>query len=83
LNQKRLVGTENPRVGKIMKNIIRLLCVTTSENPECYLYIPQPTKGIYVLNIIIQNIMEKRRSEGKGPQGNTQNLNAPNRGIET
>jgi hypothetical protein len=23
------------------------------ENPKCYLYIPQPRKNIYVLNIII------------------------------
>jgi hypothetical protein len=37
-------------------------------------------KGIYVLNIIIQNIMDKR-NEVKGLWGNTQNLNAPSRGI--
>jgi len=54
-----------------------------NENPKCHLHIPQSRKGIYVLNIIIQNILDKRRSEGKGPQGNTQNLNAPSRGIET
>jgi hypothetical protein len=35
-----------------------------------------------VLNIIVQNLFEKRRNEGKGPQRNTQNPNAPNRDIE-
>jgi hypothetical protein len=65
LNKKRLVGIENPKVGEIMKKIIRLLCVTMSENPKCHLHIPQPMKGIYVLNIIIQNIMDKR-NEVKG-----------------
>jgi len=39
---------------------------------------PQSLKRIYVLNIIIQNISEKRRSEGNGPQKNIQNLNAFN-----
>jgi hypothetical protein len=24
---------------------------TTSKNPKCHLHIPQPKKGIYVLNI--------------------------------
>jgi hypothetical protein len=44
---------------------------TTNENFECQLHIPQFKKGICVLNIIIQVIMEKRRSKGKGPQKNT------------
>ncbi len=44
---------------------------TMSENPKYHLHIPQPRKGIYVLNIIIQNILEKIRNEGKGPQSNT------------
>jgi hypothetical protein len=50
-----------------------------NENPKCHLHIPQPRKGIYVLNIIIQSILEKK-SEGKGPQRNTKNLNAPSKG---
>jgi hypothetical protein len=37
--------------------------------------------GIYVLNIIVQNILENKRNEGKGPQRNTQNPNAPNKGT--
>jgi hypothetical protein len=41
------------------------------------LHIPQPKKNIYVLNIIIQNILEKIGCEGNGPQRNTQNLNTP------
>jgi len=35
-----------------------------------------------MLNSIIQNILEKKRCEGEGSQGNTQNLNAPNRGSK-
>lgn len=34
------------------------------ENPKCYLYIPQPRKGIYALNIIIQNILDKKKMKG-------------------
>ncbi len=49
---------------------------------KCHLHIRQPKKGIYVLNITVQNIMEKR-SVGKRPQMNTQNLNAPNKGTKT
>jgi hypothetical protein len=53
------------------------------ENPKCHLYIPQPRKNIYVLNIIIQNLLEKRRSEGKEPQRNIQNpSNVFSGGIE-
>jgi hypothetical protein len=54
-----------------------------NENFKCRPHIPQHKKNIYVLNIIIQNLLEKRRNEGKGPQRNTQNPNAPSRGIET
>jgi hypothetical protein len=39
---------------------------------------PQPKKGIYVLNIIIQTILEKRKNERNGPEKNTQNPNALN-----
>ncbi len=42
-----------------MKKVIRLLCKTTNENPKYHLHIPQLKKGIYVLNIIIQNILKK------------------------
>jgi hypothetical protein len=67
---------------EITKKIIRPLSETTNENPKCHLHIPQSKKGIYVLNIIIQNILEKKRCEGKGLQRNTQNSNALNRGTE-
>jgi hypothetical protein len=80
LNQKRLVGAKNPRMG-VKNEVIRPLCETTNENPKCHLHIPQPRKGIYVLNIIVQGLVEKKKkSEGKGPQRNTQNPNAPIRG---
>jgi hypothetical protein len=53
------------------------------ENLKCHLYIPQPKKNIYVLNIIIQNLPEKRRNEGKEPQRNIQNpSNILRMGIE-
>jgi len=42
-----------------------------SENLKCHLHIPKLKNNIYVLNIIIQNILEKRRCEGKGYQKNT------------
>ncbi len=67
--------------GERMK--IRPLHETMSDNPKSHLHIPQPKKGIYVLNIIIHNILEKRTSDGKRPQRNTQNPNAPNKGVET
>jgi len=69
-------------MGEKMKKVIKPLCKTTNENLKCHLHIRQPKKGIYVLNIIVQNIMEKR-SVGKGPQRNTQNLSAPNKGTKT
>jgi hypothetical protein len=59
------------------------LCETMNRNPNAICTSPQLSKNIYVLNIIVQGILEKRRCEGKGPQRNTQNSNAPNRGIET
>ncbi len=60
-----------------------LMRETRNENPKCHLHIPQPRKGIYVLKIIVQNIMEKRKNERKGPQNNTQNPNALDRGAKT
>jgi hypothetical protein len=47
-----------------------------NENPKCHLHIPQPRKGIYVLNIVVQNISMEKKNEWKRPQRNTQNLNA-------
>jgi len=64
-----------------MKKVIRPL--HENENPKCHMHIPQPMKGIYVLKIIIYNILDKRKSEGKGPQMNTQNLNALSKGSKT
>jgi hypothetical protein len=58
-------------MGEIMKINKLFMHETMSENPKYHLHIPQPRKGIYVLNIIIQNILEKIRNEGKGPQSNT------------
>jgi hypothetical protein len=46
------------------------------------LHIPQLKKGIYVLKIVVQSILEKIGCEGNGPQKNTQNSNAPNRGYK-
>jgi len=62
----KLIGAKNPGMKKIKIKVIKPLSKITSENPICHLNIPQPRKGIYLLNIIIQNIMEKRRCEGKG-----------------
>jgi hypothetical protein len=53
-----------------------------NEKTKCHLHIPQLKQGINVLNIIVWNLLEKR-SEGKGSQRNTQNLNAPNMGAKT
>jgi hypothetical protein len=52
--------------GERMK-VIRTLHKTMNENPKSHLHIPQPRKGIYVLNIVIHNILEKRTNDGKGP----------------
>jgi hypothetical protein len=54
-----------------------------NENLKCHLHIPELKNGIYVLNIIIQNILKKRGCGGKIPQGNTQNTNASNKGTKT
>jgi hypothetical protein len=39
-----------------------------NENPKCHLHIPQPRKGTYVLNIIIQNILKKKKMKEKDPK---------------
>jgi len=49
------------------KKVIRPLGEIMNDNSKCHLYIPQLKKDIYVLNIIIQGLLEKRRCEGKGP----------------
>jgi hypothetical protein len=68
LNQRRLVGIENLGVREKTKNIIRLLG-ETSENPKCHLHIPQFKKGIHVLNIIVQGILEKKDVKEIDPKG--------------
>jgi hypothetical protein len=44
-----------------MKKLIKPLGETTHETPECHLRVPQPKKGIYMLNIIVQNVLKKKR----------------------
>jgi hypothetical protein len=51
--------------GEKMKKVIKPLCETISENPKYNLHISQLKKGIYVLNIIIQSLLEKRKNERK------------------
>jgi hypothetical protein len=68
------VGGKNKESNKASKR-------TMSENPKSHLHIPQFLKIIYLLNIIIQNTLEKRGCKGKGFLKNTQNPNAPNRGT--
>jgi hypothetical protein len=45
-----------------------------SENPKSHLHIPQPRKGIYALNIIIHNILEKKQVMKKDPKGTPKTL---------
>jgi hypothetical protein len=47
---------------------------TISENSKCHLHIPQLRKGIYVLNIIIQNILEKKEMKEKDLEGTLKTL---------
>jgi hypothetical protein len=70
-------------LGEKTKKVIKPLGEIMNENPKCHLHIPQPKKGIYLLNIIVQGILEKKGCEGKGSQRNTQKPNALNMGIET
>jgi hypothetical protein len=71
VESKKVSGVENMNMGGIMKKVIKFMGKTTNENLKCHLHIPHFRKGIYVLNIIIQIIIGKRRSEIKGPQGGT------------
>jgi hypothetical protein len=41
------------------------------------LHIPQPNKDIYVLNIIVQNIMNKKDVKEKDPKGTPKTLMPP------
>jgi hypothetical protein len=56
-------------VGEKMKKI-KFICKTTSENPNCHMYIPQSRNNIYVLNIIIQNILDKKKLKKGTPKEN-------------
>jgi hypothetical protein len=71
------------RLGGKRKKVIKLLSETMNESPKKHLHIPQSKKGIYVLNIVVQNILEKRRCGGNGSQGNIQNPNAPDDDTKT
>jgi hypothetical protein len=65
--------------GERTTKVIKLLNKTINESPKCHLHIPQPRKGVYVFNIIVQNILKKKGCKGKGSQGNIQNPNASNK----
>jgi hypothetical protein len=56
------------------KKIIRPLHETMSQNPKSHLHIPQPRKGIYALNIIIHNVLEKKQVMKKDPKGTPKTL---------
>jgi hypothetical protein len=60
LNKRRLVGVENPRVGEKNEKNNKTFMRTMNENPKCHLHIPQPKQGNNVLNIIAQNLLEKK-----------------------
>jgi hypothetical protein len=47
-----------------------------SENPQM-LHIPWPKKGIYVLNIIVQNIMSKKDAKERDFKGTPKTLMPP------
>jgi len=79
----KLDSTENPGVGGKNENNNKTFYERMNENFKCHPHIPQPRKGIYVLNIIIQNLLEKRRNEGKGTSKEHQKPYASSRGIET
>jgi hypothetical protein len=61
----------------MMKKVIKLLGEIMNESFKCHLYIPQPRKGMYVMNIIGQCILEERICEGKKSQENTKMLIPP------
>ncbi len=52
----------------------------TEEYPKCHLRISQLKKGIYMLNIIVQNILKKRWCEGERSYKNTKTL-IPLKGV--
>jgi hypothetical protein len=53
---------------EITNKVIRLLGEMNG-NPKCHLHIPKPRRGIYVLNIIIQGILEKEDVKEMDPKG--------------
>jgi len=57
-----------------MKKVIKPLHETMNDNPKSHLHIPQPKKGIYVLNIIIHNILKKEQVMEKDPKGTPKTL---------
>jgi len=61
------------------KKVIKPLGETMNENFKCHLHIPQPRKGMYVMNIIGQCILEERIYKGKKIPREHQNVNTPNR----
>jgi hypothetical protein len=68
--------------GERTKKVISFLNEIMNDNPKCHLHILQPWKGIYMLNNIVQGILGKKGCEAKASRGNTQNLNAPNKGTK-
>jgi len=63
--------------GEKTKKVIKPLCKITSDNPKCHLHIPQPKKGIYVLNIIIQGLLETKKVKERDPKKTPKTLMPP------
>jgi hypothetical protein len=77
LNQRTLANIEILIVGERTKRVIKLLNETTSENSKCHLHIPQLLKNIYMLKVIVQGILEKRRCERNDLKGTHKTLMPP------
>jgi hypothetical protein len=65
--------------GGRTNKVIKPLCKITSDNPKCPLHIPQPRKGIYVLNIIVQGLLEKKEMKERHPKKTPKTLMPPTR----
>jgi hypothetical protein len=65
LNKKRLASIENLGVWGKMENVIKLLGKTMNKSFKCHLHIRQPMKGVYVMNIIVQGILEGNKMRRK------------------
>ncbi len=48
-----------------MENVIKLLGKTMNKSFKCHLHIRQPMKGVYVMNIIVQGILEGNKMRRK------------------